>query len=42
LSDTIISFNEFLGYRELNSLILPTYYLAHLTITTSLLLRRAT
>jgi uncharacterized membrane protein YhhN len=41
LSDTFISFNEFLHYRALNGLILPTYYLAHLTITTSLLLRRA-
>lgn len=38
-SDTIISFNEFLHYRALNAWILPTYYLAHLTITTSILLR---
>lgn len=38
-SDTIISFNEFLRYRGLNAWILPTYYLAHLTITTSILLR---
>lgn len=38
-SDTIISFSEFLRYRELNAWILPTYYLAHLTITTSILLR---
>lgn len=42
LSDTIISFNEFLHYGALNGLILPTYYLAHLTITTSLLLRQTT
>jgi len=38
-SDTIISFSEFLHYRALNAWILPTYYLAHLTITTSILLR---
>lgn len=38
-SDTIISFNEFLHYRALIAWILPTYYLAHLTITTSILLR---
>ena len=38
-SDTIISFNEFLRYRELNGWILPTYYLAHLAITSSVLLR---
>jgi hypothetical protein len=38
-SDTIISFSEFLHYRTLNAWILPTYYLGHLTITTSILLR---
>jgi len=38
-SDTIISFNEFLRYRGLNGWILPTYYLAHLAITSSILLR---
>lgn len=32
-SDTIISLSEFLHYRHLNWLILPTYYLAHVTIT---------
>lgn len=40
LSDTAISFNEFLDYRALNWLILPTYYLAHLTVSLSLLLRQ--
>ncbi|MFZ1397436.1 MAG: lysoplasmalogenase [Candidatus Promineifilaceae bacterium] len=40
LSDTAISFNEFLGYRAFNWLILPTYYLAHLTVSLSLLLRQ--
>lgn len=39
LSDTIISFNEFLGYRNLNGLILPTYYLAHLAVSTAVILR---
>ncbi|MCC6820902.1 MAG: lysoplasmalogenase [Verrucomicrobia subdivision 3 bacterium] len=38
-SDTIISFNEFLHWRALNGWILPTYYLAQLAITTSILLR---
>lgn len=37
LSDTVISFNEFLQYKELNWLILPTYYLAHLSISYALL-----
>jgi hypothetical protein len=37
LSDTIISFTEFLGYRALNGLILPTYYLAQIAITASVL-----
>ncbi len=36
-SDTIISFKEFVGYNELNFLILPTYYLAHIFITFSLM-----
>jgi uncharacterized membrane protein YhhN len=39
LSDTIISFKEFLDYHDLNGLILPTYYVAHLTITLSILVR---
>ena len=38
-SDTIIAFNEFVGYKELNFLILPTYYLAHIAVTFSLLKR---
>ena len=39
-SDTIISFSEFLHYRALNGWILPTYYLAHLAITASILPRK--
>lgn len=39
LSDTIISFNEFLGYGGLNALILPTYYAAHLLVSTGLMSR---
>ena len=39
LSDSIISFSEFLHYQTLDWLILPTYYLAHLGITFALLLR---
>jgi uncharacterized membrane protein YhhN len=39
LSDTAISFNEFLDIRTFNWLILPTYYLAHLTVSLSLLRR---
>jgi len=37
LSDTVISSTEFLQYREFNWLILPTYYLAHLSISYALL-----
>lgn len=37
LSDTIISLKEFLGFDALNFLILPTYYLAHISITFSLI-----
>ena len=36
-SDTIISLKEFVGHNELNGLILPTYYLAHISITFSLI-----
>lgn len=36
LSDTIIAFKEFLAYDELNFLILPTYYAAHICITFAL------
>jgi uncharacterized membrane protein YhhN len=33
LSDTVISFNEFLQFKDWNRIILPTYYLAHVSIT---------
>ena len=36
-SDTIIAFHEFTTYQELNFLILPTYYAAHLFITFGLI-----
>ncbi len=39
LSDTAISFNEFLKYKDWNRIILPTYYLAHITITIAVLSR---
>ncbi len=35
VSDTFISFSEFLKYHALNDWILPTYYLAHLAVTAS-------
>ncbi len=38
VSDTVISMTEFLGYHRFNSLILPTYYGAHLAITASFFL----
>jgi uncharacterized membrane protein YhhN len=38
-SDTIIALTEFLGYSKLNFMILPTYYLAHISITFSLIRR---
>ncbi len=38
-SDTIISLTEFLGYTVLDFLILPTYYLAHISIAFSLIYR---
>ncbi len=37
LSDTIISFKEFVGYHAFDFLILPTYYLAHISITFSVM-----
>jgi uncharacterized membrane protein YhhN len=37
LSDTVISLSEFLRVDRVDWLILPTYYLAHLTITAALL-----
>jgi hypothetical protein len=36
-SDTIISIKDFLGFAEVEFLILPTYYLAHISITFSLI-----
>ena len=41
-SDTIISLTEFLGYKALDFLILPTYYLAHISITFSLIRKAST
>ena len=38
-SDTFIAFNEFLDFTTFNELILPTYYLAHITITAGLIKR---
>jgi len=38
-SDTIIAYREFLGFKELSFLILPTYYLAHIAIVFSLITR---
>ncbi|MEH6512491.1 MAG: lysoplasmalogenase family protein [Maribacter arcticus] len=40
-SDTIISLTEFLGYNRLDFLILPTYYLAHISITFSLIRKQS-
>jgi len=37
-SDTIISFHEFIGYNEMNFLILPTYYLAQISVTIAVIL----
>lgn len=39
LSDTIIALNEFTSYGELNFLILPTYYAAHISISFALIRR---
>lgn len=39
-SDTIISFKEFTSYQEMNFLILPTYYAAHMLITYALVIRQ--
>lgn len=38
-SDTIIALTEFVGYTKLDFIILPTYYLAHISITFSLIRR---
>ncbi|MFW5831283.1 MAG: lysoplasmalogenase [Prolixibacteraceae bacterium] len=35
-SDTIIAYKEFVGFKELNFLILPTYYMAHIAVVFSL------
>ena len=37
VSDTFISFNEFLKFRAFNGWILPTYYLAHLAVGASVM-----
>ncbi|MDH5373259.1 MAG: lysoplasmalogenase [Acidimicrobiia bacterium] len=42
ISDTFIAFNEFLDFTTFNELILPTYYLAHITITAALIKRGLT
>jgi hypothetical protein len=38
-SDTIIAFHEFTSFQEMNFLILPTYYAAHILVTFSILRR---
>jgi len=38
VSDTIISLKEFLGWKQVEWLILPTYYLSHLSVVLALLL----
>lgn len=39
-SDTVIALREFVKYRELDFLILPSYYLAQISITASLINRK--
>lgn len=39
-SDTIIAFREFTEYDNLKFLILPTYYLAQISVTLSLMMKR--
>lgn len=39
-SDTIIALREFTGYDQLTYLILPTYYLAQISVTLSLMVRK--
>ena len=41
-SDTIIVYKEFVSFKELNFLILPSYYLAHIIIVFSLMKRHLT
>lgn len=38
-SDTIIAFHEFTHFQQLNFLILPTYYAAHISVTLALIYR---
>ncbi|MGB5227930.1 MAG: lysoplasmalogenase [Eudoraea sp.] len=40
-SDTIIALTEFLGFDKLDFMILPTYYLAHISITFSIIRRES-
>ncbi|MGB5430550.1 lysoplasmalogenase [Eudoraea sp.] len=40
-SDTIIALTEFLGFDKLDFMILPTYYLAHISITFSIIKRES-
>lgn len=39
-SDTIIALREFVGYHSLNELVLPAYYLSHISIVCSVLIRQ--
>lgn len=39
-SDTIIALREFVKYKDLDFLILPTYYLAQISVTASLMVRK--
>jgi len=39
-SDTIIAFKEFVGYHDLNFLILPTYYLSHILMAWALIVNK--
>jgi uncharacterized membrane protein YhhN len=39
-SDTIIALREFVKYKDLDFLILPTYYLAQISVTASLIIRK--
>lgn len=41
-SDTIIAFKEFASFKQLSFLILPTYYLAQISVTFSLIQRYLT
>jgi uncharacterized membrane protein YhhN len=38
-SDTLIAFNEFLDYDKFNTLILPTYYIAQISVTLAVILK---